>query len=148
MKAGTARYAAWCRRQGTSARCSPVVVGFCVVALVVLLTGVQIHHEVVVHKTGLMQIAYGAGAALAVLAAAALVALAMRIVNATPAPVIPLTDEAPAARQDATILAMTLTPEDRADMEAEADRLASGEVDFTVTERGSLFELREPEEAS
>lgn len=148
MKAPIARYAAWCCRQGTSAQCNPVVVGFIAVVITVWVIASWTTHEVSVHKTGLMQIAYGAGAALAVLAAAGLAALAMRIVNATPAPVIPLIDEAPAVRESATILAMTLTPEDRADMEAEADRLASGEVDFTVTERGSLFELREPEEAS
>ena len=147
MKALPARYAAWCRRQGTM-RCHPAGAFLAVMLVAAWMLWGGITREVSVHKTGLEQIAAGTGAVLACLAAAGLAWAAMRIVDATPVPATAVPETVPTSRKPATITALTLTPEDAAEMAADADALADGTLDLTFTERGSLFELREPEDAS
>lgn len=142
MKALPARYAAWCRRQATT-QCNPVAAGLGIVIVVCAVAGIQVNHELTAHWTGIMQAVAGTGAALACLAAAALVAGAMRLVDATPVPLPHPVPGQPAGRQPLTVTGLRLRPEDRDAMTREADMLASGELDFVVTERSGLFELRE-----
>jgi hypothetical protein len=127
-------------------KCSPAGIFLAVMLVAAWMAAGRITHAAVARKTGLMQIAAGTGAFFACLAAVVLVWVAMRIVDATPVPVTPVTD-VPAGRKPVTVTAMTLTPEDRDEMTADADMLASGELDFVVTERKGLFELREDDEA-
>jgi hypothetical protein len=145
MRTLAARYAAWCRRQGT-VQCNPAAIGLFILAVCGVLA-IQAGHELAVHWTGFIQVAAGAGAALACLAAGGLVTGAMRIVEATPVPVNPVLD-VPTSRKPATVLAMTLRPEERAEMEAEADLLAGSDTTLLVSGNGALYGLQdEPEDA-
>lgn len=147
MRTLPSRYAAWCRRQGTM-QCNPAAIGLGLAVIIgwVVLAGAD--YELHLHWTGFMQIVAGTGAALACLAAAGLVTGAMRIVEATPVPVTPARAQEP-ARQPAVVTAMTLRPEERADMEAEADLLAAGDTTLLVSGNGALYGLQdEPEDAS
>lgn len=148
MRTLTTRYAAWCRRQGTMA-CNPGVIGFGILLVVCLIAGYT-DRELTVHRAGFMQLVAGTGAALACLAAALLITGAMRIVESTPVPVKPALEQAPPlGRRPATITAMTLRPEERAEMEAEADLLAAGDTTLLVSGNGAVYGLQdEPEDAS
>lgn len=146
MRTLPARYAAWCRRRGTM-QCSPAGIFLAIMLVVAWMLAGSITHAAVIHKTGLMQVAAGIGATLACLAAAVLVWAAMKIVDSAPVPVTLAPQPVPAGRKPAVVTALMLTPEDRDSMQADADMLASGELDFVVTERRGLFELREDDEA-
>jgi len=149
MKNPTSRYAAWCRRQA-SAQCSPAGVGLGVVIIVCVVFSAQIGHEAVIHKTGITQILDGIGAGLICLAAAALVVTAMRIVDRTPVPVTPAPDVL-TGRKPAVVTSIALRPEERAEMEAEAELLAKDDVSLVVSGNGAVYGLMdepEPEDAS
>lgn len=141
MRTLSSRYAAWCRRQG-SAQCSPAAVGFGVVLAVGALLVVSADRELAAHWTGFMQLVTGTGAALACLAAALLIAGAMRIVESTPVLVTPVRD-VPTGRKPAVVTAMALRPEERADMEAEADLLAADDTTLVVSGNGALYGLQD-----
>lgn len=141
MKTLAARYAAWCRGQGTM-QCSPAATGLGTAFVIALVAGLVVDHELAVHWTGFTQAAVGAGAALACLAAAALVAGVMRLVESTPVPVNPVLD-VPASRKPAVVTALTLRPEERAEMEAEADLLAAGDTTLLVSGNGAVYGLQD-----
>lgn len=149
MRTLTTRYAAWCRRQGT-VQCNPAVIGAGLILVIGWIVAAGVDHELTVHRAGFVQLAAGTGAVLACLAAAGLVIAAMRLVESTPVPVKPALEQAPPlGRRPATITAMTLRPEERAEMEAEADLLAAGDTTLLVSGAGALYGLQdEPEDAS
>lgn len=132
-----------CTRLASGMQCNPAVAGLAVV-IVLALAG---EAEIRAHETGLAQAARGAAAGAAVLVVLGGLACLARWVSAQDAPqpeyvmpVVTLIDE-PDVRMMPAVSAG-----DRADMEAEADRLADGTLDFVVTARGSLFELDEQDE--
>ena len=135
MRTLAARYAAWCRRQGTT-QCNPGAIGLGTALVIGWIIYAGIGHEVTAHRTGLMQAVSGAGAVLACLAAAALVYGALRMVENTPVPVTSAPEAVPADWADPDW-------EDRDAMRADADALADGSLDFVVTGRRGLFELDE-----
>jgi hypothetical protein len=130
-------------------QCHPVPVGAGLAIVLCAFGAAGLNHEVAVHKTGIMQVFAGIGAGLACLGAVALVAGAMKIVDSSPAPVQPAAEQpVPAGRKPAVVTAMTLRPEERAEMEAEADMLAGDDTTLVVSERGAVYGLQdEPEDA-
>lgn len=140
MRTLSSRYAAWCRRQG-SVQCNPAAIGLFILAVCGILA-IQADHELRAHWTGFTQFVAGLGAVLACLAAALLIAGAMRIVESTPVLVTPVRD-VPTGRKPAVVTAMALRPEERADMEAEADLLAADDTTLVVSGNGALYGLQD-----
>lgn len=127
-------------------QCSPWAIGL----VILVVAGLILRHQLHAHWTGIVQAVAGAGSALACLAAGGLVYAAMRLVDST---LVPHADHADVfqpwdGREPAVITAMTLRPEDRAEMEAEAAMLAGDDTTLVVSERGALYGLQdEPEDA-